>query len=159
MFCDEVLDVVEAVAAGDLTPDLRVTAHLASCLNCRSALESAREIDRMLQARAVPRPPTQFTTRTLARVRRARWRSEQFVDMGFNVAITALVLLVIGGVWLLFNRTGLVAVSGDAINLMGSGGAALARRLAPSLPLYIGASALVASALAIWWWAERDGTV
>ena len=30
MFCDEALDAVEAIAAGDLTPDGRVAEHLTS---------------------------------------------------------------------------------------------------------------------------------
>ena len=47
----------------------------------------------------------------------------------------------------------------DAINLMGSGVMTLVRRIAPSLPLYVGVSALVASALGLWWWAERDLTL
>ena len=104
MFCDEALDAVEAIAAGDLTPDGRVAAHLATCPNCAAALVSARALERMLRVRAVPAPPAQFTTRTLARVRRARWRSDQFLDVGFNVAIAAVVLTVIAGVWMLLHR-------------------------------------------------------
>ena len=87
MFCDEALDAVEAIAAGDLTPDGRVAEHLTTCPNCAAALVSARALERMLRVRSIPKPPAQFTTRTLARVRRARWRSEQFLDVGFNVAI------------------------------------------------------------------------
>ena len=90
MFCDEALDAVEAIAAGDLTPDGRVAAHLATCPNCALALVSARALERMLRVRGrCPKPPAQFTTRTLARVRRARWRREQFLDLGFNIAIAA----------------------------------------------------------------------
>ena len=91
-------------------------------------------------------------------MRRARWRSEQFLDVGFNVAIAAVVLAVIVGVWMLLNRSGLVAVSNDVVDLFGSGLVAFARRVAPSLPLYAGATALLATALGIWWWAERDAS-
>jgi hypothetical protein len=31
--------------------------------------------------------------------------------------------------------------------------------MAPSLSLYAGATALIAMALAVWWWAERDVTL
>ena len=158
MFCDEVLDAVEAIAAGDLTPDGRIAEHLTSCPNCAAALVSARALERMLRARSAPKPPAQFTTRTLARVRRARWRSEQFLDVGFNVAIGVVVLAVVGGVWMLLNRSGLVAVSNDAVDLFGTSLLAFARRVGPSLPLYAGATALLATALGIWWWAERDVT-
>ena len=158
MFCDEALDAVEAIAAGDVTPDGRIAEHLQSCPNCAAALDSARALERLLRARSIPKPPAQFTTRTVARVRRARWRSEQFLDVGFNVAIASVVLAVIAGVWMLLNRSGLAAVSNDAVDLFGTSLVAFVRRVSPSLPLYAGATALLATALGIWWWAERDAT-
>lgn len=159
MFCDEALDAVEAIAGGDLTADGRIAEHLATCPNCASALVRARQLERVLQRRGVPQPPSQFTARTLARVRRARWRSDQFLDVGFNLAVILIVVAVFGGVWMLLNRSGLVAVSTDAVDLFGSAFATLVRRVAPSLPLYAGAAALLASALGLWWWAERDAAL
>jgi predicted anti-sigma-YlaC factor YlaD len=156
MFCDETLDAIEAIAAGELTPDGRIAAHLASCRNCAAALDSARRIERMLKARPVPRPPQQFTVRTMARIRRARWRSDQFLDAGFNLAIALIVVGVIVAVWMVFNRSGLTAVSTDVVGLAESGATEFARRVAPSLPIYGAATALVLTALGIWWWAERD---
>ncbi|HMB82388.1 MAG TPA: hypothetical protein VKI43_20065 [Vicinamibacterales bacterium] len=159
MFCDEALDAVEAIAAGDVLPDGRVASHLETCPNCALALQRARALEASLQRRAAPPAPAQFTARTLARIRRARWRSDQFLDLGFNVAIGAVVLAVGGGVWMLLHRTGLAGVSGDAVNVFGSGFVSLARRVAPSVPLYAGAAALLVSALGIWWWAERDAAL
>lgn len=159
MFCDEALDAVEAIAAGEVMPDGRVASHLATCPNCALALTRARQLDASLQRRPVPAPPAQFTSRTLARIRRARWRTDQFLDVGFNLALGAIVIAVLGGVWMLLHRTGLAAVSGDAVNVFGSGFVSLARRVAPSLPLYAGAAALLASALVLWWWAERDAAL
>jgi collagenase-like PrtC family protease len=69
------------------------------------------------------------------------------------------VVSVVAGVWMLLHRTGIVSVSGDAVNVFGSGFVALARRVAPALPLYAGAAALLVSALGIWWWAERDAAL
>ena len=159
MFCDEALDSVEPIAAGELLADGRVAAHLASCPNCALALDRARQLEASLRRREVPAAPAQFTTRTLAKIRRARWRTDQFLDLGFNVAIGLVVVSVLGGVWMLMNRTGLAVVSSDAINVFGSGFVSLARRVAPSLPLYAGALALLVSALGIWWWAERDAAL
>jgi anti-sigma factor RsiW len=159
MFCDEALDAVEAIAAEDLQPDGRVAAHLASCPNCAAALVSARSLEHLLRRRAVPSPSPQFTSRTLARVRRARWRSDQFLDVGFNVAIAAVVFAVVGGVWLLLQRSGLAVVSADAVDLFGTGLVTVAHRVAPSLPLYAGAAGILATALLIWWWAERDAAL
>jgi anti-sigma factor RsiW len=159
MFCDEALDTVEAIAAGELMPDGRVASHLASCPNCALALTRARQLEASLRQRAVPAPSAQFTSRTLARIRRARWRSDQFLDLGFNLAIGAVVVAVLGGVWMLVHRAGLASVSGDAAAVFGTGFVSLARRVAPSLPLYVGAAALLGSALGIWWWAERDAAL
>ena len=159
MFCDEALDAVEAIAADELMPDGRVAAHLASCPNCAAALVSARALEQMLKRRVAPATPPQFTSRTMARVRRARWRNDQFLDVGFNVAIGVLVFAVFGGIWMLLHRSGLASVSGDAVNVVGSGFVSLAKRAAPSLPLYVGAAALLVSALGIWWWAERDAAL
>lgn len=159
MFCDEALDSVEPIAAGELLPDGRVAAHLATCPNCALVLERARQLESSLRRRDAPVAPAQFTSRTLARIRRARWRTDQFLDVGFNVAVGAVVLSVMVGVWMLLHRTGLAAVSSDAVNVFGSGFVSLARRVAPALPLYAGALALLVSALGIWWWAERDAAL
>jgi anti-sigma factor RsiW len=157
MICNEVHDAIEPIAAGEL-PDDRIAAHLSSCPHCAAALEDARRLEQILQARPVPRAPAQFTSRTMARVRRARWRTEQFLDLGFNVALGLVLLAILGSVWLLLHRSGLVAVSNNAVDLLGTGLVTLARRVAPTVPLYAGATALLVTALGIWWWAERELT-
>jgi predicted anti-sigma-YlaC factor YlaD len=156
MFCDESLEAIEPIAAGDLKPDARIAAHLASCAGCRAALDRARQIEGMLTARAVPMPPSQFTSRTLARIRRDRWRRDQFLDAGFNVAVASLVLAAIGSVWLAMNRSGIVTVSNDAVVLIETFIVAIVGRVAPQLPLYAAATALLAVTVGVWWWVERD---
>jgi len=158
MYCDEALDAVEAVAAGELKPDARLTDHYATCPNCSAALVSARALEQLLQGRASPKPTAQFTTRTMARVRGARWKSDQVLDVGFNVAIAVVVLAIVAGAWMLLDRSGLAAVSNDAVDMFGRGLVSFAQRIAPSVPVYAGATALLATALGIWWWAERDAS-
>ena len=159
MFCDEVLDVLEAIAAGEVTVEGRIASHLASCPNCARSLDEARRVERMLAARPVPSAPPQFTTRTLSRLRRERWRSEQFVDAGFNIALLVLGLTIVAAAWLLMHRAGLTSVGNDAVDLLAAGAAMVVRRVAPSVPLYAGATALLLATLAIWWWAERDAAL
>lgn len=158
MYCDEALDAVEPVAAGEVTPDGRLAEHYATCPNCSSALASARELERLLQVRPAPKPSAQFTARTMTRVRRVRWRSEQVLDLGFNVAIAVVVLAIVAGVWMLVDRSGMTAVSSDVLDMFGRGLVSFAQRVAPSVPVYAGATALLVTALGIWWWAERDAS-
>ena len=158
MFCDEVLEAVEPIAAGELTPSRRLTDHLASCRGCAGALDSARRLDTLLRGRAAPAAPANFSSRVMSGLRRARWRTEQMLDWGFNLALVAAGVLVVSGLWVVMRRSGLATVSTDAIELLGPGMILFARRVTPSLPLYGGAIGLVGTALAVWWWAERDTT-
>jgi len=159
MYCDEALDAVEAVASGELVLDGRLSEHYGSCPHCAAALASARTLESLLQQRAVPSAPAHFTARTMTRVRGARWRSEQFLDIGFNIAMVIIVLAVIAGAWMVLNRSGMTAVSNEAFDLVSRGLVLVAERIGPSLPLYLGATAILATALGIWWWAERDATL
>jgi len=158
MFCDEALELLEPIAAGDLILDARIAAHVASCANCRAALDRAREVERILQARTAPAPPAQFTSRTLARIRRDRWRRDQVLDAGFNIAVASLVLAAIASVWLIMNRSGIVTFSNDAVALIEMYIGTFVARVAPELPLYAAATALLAATVGVWWWAERDVT-
>ena len=158
MFCDEVLEIIEPVAAGERALDGRIEAHLGACRGCAEALDRARAVERLLRARPVPKPPANFAARVLTLIRRQHWRREQYVDLGFNAALALLALLIAGSVWLVLNRSGLVTVGGDIFDLFGTAFKTVARRVAPSLPLYAGATALLAMALGLWWWAERGST-
>jgi hypothetical protein len=156
MFCDEVLEQIEAIAAGDVEPDGRIAAHLASCRECAATLADARRVERLLAARTPPPPPPQLTARVLARLRRERWRAEQYLDLGFNVTVGFALLVVAVSVWLLLHRTGLNVVGAGVASLFGAGVTTLVQRVGPAVPLYAGAGALLAGALAVWWWAEHS---
>ena len=156
--CEEILDAIEAIAAGDAEPAPAVAGHLASCGNCRAALAQAREIERLLQARVAPAAPPQFTARVLARVRRDLWRRDQLLDAGFNTAVLVLVISVVVAIWLALNQTGIVTFSRDTFDLTEMAIASVVRRIAPELPLYAAATALIAAAVGVWSWVERDLT-
>ncbi len=159
MNCSEIEPLIEAVAAGDLTPEPAVAAHLETCARCRLAHEHAVGLERLLKGRSAPEAPPQFTSRAMARVRRDRWQREQFLDAGFNVTVALLALATVTGAIVLLYATGLGAIVNAMIELFASSAAELGRRIAPSLLGYGAATALVASALALWWWAERDLTM
>jgi len=153
--CPDALDMVEPIAAGELVVEADVRGHFETCPRCASALASARRIEAALAGWEVPVAPPGFTTAVIARVRRERWRTEQRVDRIFNVGIAAAIVLVCGGVAALLNVNGVLAAAAalwQAVSTATSGGREAA---APSLATYVAALALIASALAMWWWAER----
>src|SRR5260221_3886900 len=132
MFCDEVLDQVEPIAAGDVTPEGRVAAHLDTCPNCAAALKTAKRLEQLLRARPVPRASSQFTSRMMSVVRRQRWRSEQFLDVGFNIALGMIAFAVVGVVWFFVYRSGLTGGGNEAVGTLSAGALALVHRVAPS---------------------------
>jgi predicted anti-sigma-YlaC factor YlaD len=155
VFCDEVLDLIEPIAAGEYTPDGRVAAHLTTCPNCAAALVTARRVDQMLQRRAVPKPAPQFTTKTMALVRRNRWRRDQFLDAGFNLTLVVLGFAMIGAMWMALHRSGLIAVSNGTFDALGAGLGVVRQHVVSTVSIYVAATVLVATALGLWFWAER----
>lgn len=155
MQCEDFRSLIEPIAAGEIAPTGEVAAHLDACGACAAKLAFARRIDRLLADRGAPPAPAHFTDALMRRLRRERWRSEQFLDLGFNAAIIVSVALVVGGVWLALNLTGLAAVTSGTVAVFSGGVHELVQRAAPRLPIYVGAFMLMLSALALWWWAER----
>jgi hypothetical protein len=111
--------------------------------------------DRWLRERAAPAAPDGFTGGVMARVRQERWRSERYWDLGFNIALAAGIGLVAAGVLGIVYFSGLSVVGRDALLLFGEALTTVAAQVAPALPTYIGAFALTATALGLWWWAEN----
>jgi anti-sigma factor RsiW len=154
MRCDEVQPHLEGIASGDV-PAEALASHVASCPACAGRVARAQAIDQALQARVTPVPPARFTTDVMARIRRERWRAEQVLDAGFNVAVLAGALLVVAGLAGLFWLSGLVAVGRDLGSLASAAGVVLARRLAGDLQMVMLALVFMTTALAAWWWSEN----
>jgi anti-sigma factor RsiW len=155
MTCRDVIESLEAIAAGDLEPTAELRAHIETCLRCASALASARRLEAALAARESPPAPERFVPLVLQRVRRERWRAEQRVDRLFNLAMVAALVIVAGGIFALMNVSGVVAAASETVSIIASVRGEVARQAAPSVNTYIAAGGLLASALGMWWWAER----
>lgn len=155
MSCSDVLDLIEPIAAGDLRAEEEVRAHLQSCVTCASALASAQRLEAALKAMEIPPAPATFAATMMHRIRRDRWQAEQNVDRLFNVAIVAAVLLMVGGIAAMLNVQGLLSIAGSALVLLRESMRTGVQQAAPTLATYIAAAGLLASALGMWWWAER----
>ena len=155
MICKDFNAIVEPVAAGEARLPEAAAEHLAGCPSCAARLALARRIEGALGSRPSAEPPLRFTAAVMGRVRRERWRSEQRVDWLFNGAMAAAAILVVSGIWMLFNLTGMTEVARQVSGVLAEGLRLAADRVTAQLPAYVGATGLLLSAVAVWWWAER----
>ena len=155
MTCDDVLEIVEAIAAGDVEVDSALRAHFETCPRCASTLASARRLETLLVARAKPKAPDGFTQAVLARIRQEQWQSEERVDRLFNVGIVIALLLVVGSVVALTNVDAALGAAGTVWGMVTSASGQAVSAAAPVFLTYVAAIGLLMSALVMWWWADR----
>lgn len=153
MTCGEVDDLIEAVVAGDEQPSAAFRAHVEGCVRCAAAVARARRIDALLRDRPAPSAPPRFQGAVAARIRGARWESEQQIDRAFNVAVVLGLVAVVVGVAALFNLSALSAAGATVMSFLAR--PAPAAQVVPSASTYLLGSAFLGTALFVWWWAER----
>jgi hypothetical protein len=153
--CPDAVNLVEAIAAGDLQVNDEIRSHFESCPRCAAALASARRVESLLQARPKVQPAARFTETVLSRIRNEKWETEERVDRIFNVAIVVAVLLVVGSILALTNVGVVLGAAGSLWGLMASAGGRAVDTAAPTFLTYIAAAGLLMSALGMWWWADR----
>lgn len=159
MTCKEAMELVEAIASGDVEPGHDARAHFETCPRCASALASARRLEAALASIETPLAPARFVPLVLQRVRRDRWAAEQHVDRLFNAAMVAALVMVVGGVLALMNLSGVVAAASETWTMLARVSGDVARQASPAVDTYVAAGCLLASALGMWWWAERRMSV
>ena len=155
MLCKDASDLIEPLAAGDLQLDDAAREHFETCPRCASALATARRIETLLKSEEVPPPPEHFTATVVQRIRRDRWRSEQQVDRLFNLVVIAALLLVVGGILALLNVQTVFSLTAGAWTVAKETMRESMRSAVPTLASYVAAAGLLATAGAMWWWAER----
>jgi len=156
--CDQLDELIEAITDGESPPE-ECEAHLASCPRCTASLALARALDRTLLAREVPAPPPGFTARVMQGVGQERWRAEQIVDAGFNIAIAfGVALIALGAVALAFSF-GWLTVDRPTIEALGAAVQPWLSSLADDLRTVGLAAMLLTSALAVWWWVEGESSL
>jgi hypothetical protein len=153
--CNEVLELIEAIAAGDRPLDEPIRLHVETCPRCASALASAQRIESVLRAVEVPAVPETFTPAVLQRIRRDRWRSEQQVDRLFNLAMVAGVIVVLAAIAAMMNVDTVLAVIESSWALARDNTREAVKAYAPTFATYVAAAGLLASAVVMWSWAER----
>ena len=161
MTCREVEDLVEAVAAGDLSADAAFRAHVETCVTCAAALASAVAIEAALAARPAPAAPVRFDRAVAARIRHERWRAEQQVDRAFNAFVIVGVLAMAAGALALFNLASVAAAIATAAGTLSTAlSQPVSRSAEQALPLwaYGLGCALLGTSVLVWRWAENPKT-
>jgi anti-sigma factor RsiW len=146
--------VIEAIADGSHQPDAEQAAHLASCARCPARLERARAVEDLLRMRAVDVPPANFTASVMARVGQERWQAERVIDLGFNLAMAAGVLVILAGGAGLAWSLGMFTVTIELDAVWRALGSDVTGRVLTQVQTVIMAAGLLTSALGLWWWAE-----
>jgi anti-sigma factor RsiW len=153
MACADLEPIIEDVADGTLDLDADARAHLAACPLCARRLAMARGIHDLLITREAPAPPPTFTAGVMALVQKQRWQAERAIDLGFNLAVAAGILIIVaGGVGLAWSL-GLLDVAVN-LELLAEAGLRFTERIAPQIQTIGVAGLLLTMALGFWWWAE-----
>ncbi len=155
--CQAMDDRIEEIADG-LAHEPDVAAHLSTCARCQARLTLARSVNRVLETREVPEAPEWLTAAVMTRVRRERWRSEQLVDAGFNVAVAAGLGLIAVGLGALAWSLGWFSIDPAAVELVAAAAGQWLARISGQLQMLVVAAVLLTSALGLWWWVEGERT-
>lgn len=151
-------DLIEAMADGSHALSAAEHGHLEACVRCRTALDAAREIEQLLQARAVPAPPATFTNAVMLRIGQERWRAERALDAGFNFAMLAGSLVILAGAAGLAWSLGMLTVTIDLGMLWQVLDTGVTGRVLSQVQTLAVASALLTMTLVVWWWVHRFST-
>lgn len=154
MRCDHLEPLIEAIADGSYAPGAEDAQHLASCARCSTRVAKARAIEDLLAMREVAMPSSSFTGALMARVGQERWKTERVVDLGFNVAIAAGILVIVAAGAGLAWSLGFVSISIDLEAIWQALGADVTGRVLSQVQTIAMAAVLLTMALALWWWAE-----
>jgi len=153
-YCEDLEPLIEGIAEGTLPLSAEDTAHVASCAICSPRIERARSIEGLLAMRDIAPPPAAFTHTVMARVVQERWKAERAIDLGFNLAIAAGILVIASaGAGLLWSL-GMLSITIDvdaivrALDTSGTG------RLLSQVQTVAMSAVLLTMALGVWWWAE-----
>ncbi len=157
MSCHDVDSLIEAVADGTMAEG-DAGAHLASCARCQARLRLARSIGRVLETRETPEPPPGFTAAVMRRVQRERWRSEQLVDAGFNIAVAVGIGFIVFGLAALAWSLGWFPVDREAVRIVASAVQEQLAQASGQLQMIGIAALLLTSALGLWWWVEGEAS-
>ena len=154
MRCHDLEPLIEAIADGSYEPSPEDRAHLASCAVCSARVEHARRIEQWLAAREMRQPPPTFTASVMARIGQEKWQAERVVDIGFNIAVAAGVLVIVIGALGVAWSLGFFTITFDVAALVSGAFSRIEGRVISEVQTVLISAVLLTMALVFWWWAE-----
>ena len=154
MRCDDLEPLIEAIADDSLPLSTEDAAHVASCALCTARIERARSIEGLLLLREIATPSPGFTTTVMAGVVQDRWKAERAIDLGFNLAIAAGILVIAAAGAGLAWSLGILSVTIDLDAIVRSLDTGATGRLLSQVQTVAMSAVLLTMALVLWWWAE-----
>jgi hypothetical protein len=152
--CDDLEPLIEAIADGSHEPSPGDRAHMSSCPICSARFEQARRIEQWLAAREMPQPPVTFTAAVISRIGQEKWQAERVIDLGFNLAVAAGVLIILTGGAGVAWSLGFFTITVDAAALLNAAFNQVEGQVISDVQTVLIAVALLTMALVFWWWAE-----
>jgi hypothetical protein len=152
--CDDLEPLIEAIADDSLALSADDAAHVASCAVCSPRLARARSIEQLLAMRDIAPPPPGFAQEVMARVVLERWKTERAIDLGFNLAIAAGILVIVSAATGLLWSLGMLSVTIDLDTIVQALDAGATGRLFSQVQTVAMSAVLLTMALVLWWWAE-----
>ena len=152
--CDDLEPLIEAIADDSLALSADDAAHVASCEVCAPRLARARAIEQLLAMRDIAPPSPGFSHEVMSRVVQERWRTERAIDLGFNLAIAAGILVIVSAATGLLWSLGMLSVTIDLDAIVQALDAGATGRLFSQVQTVAMSAVLLTMALVLWWWAE-----
>lgn len=159
LHCDDLVDTIDALAAGEPVGPLVSAghaAHVAGCSVCQLRLAEARRLDAMLARVVQVAPPDGFSQRLANRIRDERWRRERLVDLAFNAVVSAVGLALLAAVWVVLQFTGMTGLLGNVASLAGQGLSVAASQTTVDSILYVAGTFAAITAFLMWRWSEGE---
>ena len=154
MRCDDLEPLIEAIADDSLALSADDAAHVASCAVCAPRLARARSIEQLLAMRDIAPPSPGFAQEVMSRVVQERWKTERAIDLGFNLAIAAGILVIVSAATGLLWSLGMLSVTIDLDAIVRALDAGATGRLLSQVQTVAMSAVLLTMALGLWWWAE-----
>jgi hypothetical protein len=153
--CDDLEPLIEAIADASYELSPEAAAHVETCALCSHRIEQARSIEQLLSLREIAQPSPSFTPAVMMRVGQELWKTERAIDLGFNLAIAAGVLVILAGAAGLAWSLGLLTITIDVAAILDALDAReTTGRVLSQVQTVAMSALLLTTALGLWWWAE-----